>query len=211
MTKHMLHALQNFETNNKDPDNGTSNKHSKRRRHEYILKVPYKNECFTRKIKSTLKKIGINCMVVAEAGRSVKSFIKDQKTAVTCNCEICEAELTCATRHYVYQARCTTCGDSYIGASRRPLAGRISEHESSYRLNNNRTALGQHATEHRRQNDTNYIPVSGRRNFDQFFRNYEFEIIDKCKDTLETFIREGLLIEEIKPKLNNMCTNGFLE
>ena len=115
------------------------------------------------------------------------------------------------SRHFVYQANCNECGDQYIGASRRPILNRIQEHESSFRINNDRTTLGQHAAKHRHNDGTIYVPTTGTRNFESFFKQYSFDVVKKCKDTLETFINEGMLITSTKPKLNNMLRNGFTE
>ena len=204
VTKHMLHALERLKNDSApreprpDPD--------------YILKIPYINEGFTRRASNTLRKLGINARVVTESGRSVRSLISGTPVKEkNCQCELCNADIDCTTRHYVYKARCTKCGDLYIGASRRPVKGRINEHESSFRLNNSRTTLGHHAAEHRRQDDPHYTPASGKRDLNKFLENYEFGILERCKDTLDTFIREGLAIERIKPKINNMCGNGFTE
>ncbi len=103
------------------------------------------------------------------------------------------------------------CGEQYIGASRRPVLGRLQEHESSYRLNNDRTTLGQHEAEHRNEDGESYEPTRGTRNFGKFFHQYDVNIRKRCRDTLETFISEGMLIVNEKPKLNNMLRNGFIE
>ena len=176
----------------------------------YVLKIPYINEGFTRKVSSTVKKAGINARIVTQAGRSVKSLIRE-KTKNTCECELCKSGNDCSTSHFVYQADCNQCGDQYIGASRRPLKNRLQEHESSFRLNNSRTTLGQHASEHRMENNEEYRPKAGTRDFEKFLEYYDFNIVKKCKDTLETFINEGMLISINKPKLNNMLRNGFTE
>ena len=176
----------------------------------YVLKIPYINEGFTRKVSSTVKKAGINARIVTQAGRSVKSLIRE-KTKNTCECELCKSGNDCSTSHFVYQADCNQCGDQYIGASRRPLKNRLQEHESSFRLNNSRTTLGQHASEHRMENNEEYRPKAGTRAFEKFLEYYDFNIVKKCKDTLETFINEGMLISINKPKLNNMLRNGFTE
>ena len=176
----------------------------------YVLKIPYINEGFTRKVSSTVKKAGINARIVTQAGRSVKSLIRE-KTKNTCECELCKSGNDCSTSHFVYQADCNQCGDQYIGASRRPLKNRLQEHESSFRLNNSRTTLGQQASEHRMENNEEYRPKAGTRDFEKFLEYYDFNIVKKCKDTLETFINEGMLISINKPKLNNMLRNGFTE
>ena len=141
---------------------------------------------------------------------AVRSLINSPKEA-SCQCELCMADIDCSTRHYVYKAKCTKCGELYVGASRRPIKGRISEHESSFRLNYGRTSLGQHAAEHRRMDNPKYKPITGKRDFETFFKHFEFSIEERCKDTLDTFVREGLAINRIKPKINNMCGNGFTE
>ena len=45
---------------------------------DYVLKIPYINEGFTRKVSSTVKKAGINARIVTQAGRSVKSLIGEK-------------------------------------------------------------------------------------------------------------------------------------
>ncbi|MCP4489316.1 MAG: GIY-YIG nuclease family protein, partial [Gammaproteobacteria bacterium] len=144
--------------------------------------------------------------------QSVKNLIKDKRTN-TCQCKFCDANLNCSTSHYVYEAKCTVCKDTYVGASRRPLEARISEHESSVRLNNNRTTLGQHGARQRHQyhEDPDYVPVSGKRDYDKFFEHFDFKVLEKCKDTLDTFLREGLTLKSKKPALNVMARNGFTE
>ena len=82
---------------------------------------------------------------------------------------------------------------------------------SSFRLNNSRTTLGQHAAEHRKESNEIYHPKAGTRDFEKFLEFYNFNIMRKCKHTLETFINEGMLISTNKPKLNNMQSNGFTE
>ena len=201
VTRHMLQALEK---------KGSNTTTKPRPNLDYILKIPYINEGFTRKVNTTIKKLGISARVVTQAGRSVRSLINSPKEA-SCQCELCMADIDCSTRHYVYKAKCTKCGDLYVGASRRPIKGRISEHESSFRLNNGRTSLGQHAAEHRRMDNPKYKPKAGKRDFETFFKHFEFSIEERCKDTLDTFIREGLAIDRIKPKINNMCGNGFTE
>ena len=205
VTAHMLQAMEQMEkrdlTDSQKPTAPSP---------DYVLKIPYINEGFTRKVSSTVKKAGINARIVTQAGRSVKSLISE-KTKKTCNCELCKSGNDCSTSHFVYQADCNTCGDQYIGASRRPLKNRLQEHESSFRLNNSRTTLGQHAAEHRKESNEIYRPKAGTRDFEKFLEFYNLNIVRKCKDTLETFINEGMLISSNKPKLNNMQSNGFIE
>ena len=86
----------------------------------YALKSPYIKEDFTRKVSSTVKKAGINPRIVAHAGRSVKSLIRE-RTKKTCECELCKSGNDCSTSHIVYQADFNQSNNQYMGASRRPL------------------------------------------------------------------------------------------
>ena len=205
VTKHMLQALERLEVLT------SSTPREPRPEPDLILRIPYINESFTRRVNSSIKQPGINARVVTQAGKAVRSIISTPSKDEICECELCKADLNCTTRHYVYKAKCKKCGDLYIGASRRPIRGRINEHESSFRLNNSRTTLGYHAAEHRRADDPQYTPISGKRDLAKFFENFEFSISEQCKDTLDTFIREGLAIQRTKPKINNMCGNGFTD
>ncbi len=211
VSKHVLQALEQIEKSTTSPLSGGNQDTTKSSASpDYVLKIPYINEGFTRKVSATVKKTGINARIVTQAGRSVRSHINIDKVN-TCKCKLCNTGIDCATRHFVYQASCNKCGDQYIGASRRPILNRIQEHESSVRINNARTTLGQHAARHRHDDSTVYVPTTGTRNFNSFFKQYSFDVVKKCKDTLETFINEGMLITSTKPKLNNMLRNGFTE
>ena len=45
--------------------------------------------------------------------------------------------------------------------------------------------------------------------FPELLTHFKPEIIDRGKDTLDTFVREGIRLRNDKPPLNNMCLNGF--
>ena len=103
------------------------------------------------------------------------------------------------------------CSKKYNGASARPAIYRFNEHESSTRLLNDRTTLGQHIAEHSRTYDTIKAGEKGTRDYASFFDKYNLEIVAKCRDTLETFVKEGLYIRTYKQELNNMLSNGFVD
>ena len=45
--------------------------------------------------------------------------------------------------------------------------------------------------------------------FSKYIEHFRPEIIERGKDTLDTFVREGIRIKYDNPPLNNMNTNGF--
>ena len=90
---------------------------------------------------------------------------------------------------------------------------RVKEHESSVRLLNERTTLGEHILHSHPPSPSKLDKIKeqkGKRDFDNFFEHYQFTIKRKCRDTLETFIYEGLDIARTQPELNVMKSNGFI-
>ena len=127
------------------------------------------------------------------------------------DCVLCNEGFYCGQKHNVYKLTCKNCPDdnsSYIGASRRPSFKRLKEHEASVRRYNPRTTMGQHmiAAHPELKPET----IVNRVNFTDFLLNVSPEIVCRGKDTLETFIREGIYIRNEKPALNNINNNGFI-
>ena len=108
----------------------------------------------------------INARIVTQAGRSVKSLLRES-TKKKGEYELCKSANACSTSHFVYHADCNQCGDQYTGASRGPLKNRLQKRESSFILNNSRTTLGQQASEHRTESNEEYRPKAGTRYFEK--------------------------------------------
>ena len=112
----------------------------------------------------------------------------------------------------VYQAKCLTCNELYIGATGRNAKDRILEHESSIRCRNNRSTLGQHTQTHGPETRSKAIQKRSRKpDLKNLLKIYEFSKLAKGKDVLEVFIREGIAIQKHRPNLNNMSGNGFVK
>ena len=153
-------------------------------------------------MKSIVNKIGINAKVVVQSGRKLKSYVSP-KTHQKCGCKSCDLGINCKSRNYVYHATCLHCSEIYIGASARPdneKKGRISEYESSIRLPQqaNRTTLGRHKMA-KHPNTPLDIKTA-----------YKFKVLDTASDPLETFLKEGLLIQKHRPQINEMALNGYI-
>ena len=131
--------------------------------------------------------------------------------------------IPCNLRNFVYKAICQKCNKEYIGASHRPAKERIGEHAASIRKENKRTTLGQHIMEHSQEASR---PITRRatiraaaarkkssnpkENAKLLEEAFKFTIAKKCKNSLEAFITEGILIKKEKPDINNQCGNGFV-
>ena len=175
--------------------------------YEYLISIPYIDECFTRKVKKIMKDTDINARIVTLPGKSVKSLIK-QKSSNTCDCILCLNKTPCNQRNFVYSAKCKKCHELYIGASRRPAIDRFSEHEHSTRKFNDRTTLGQHQMEKHINSKPLHIP--NKVSFQNLLDNYDLKIEKTAKDTLELFLKEHIQIQKSRPQINNYTGNGFI-
>ena len=191
----------------------------------YIIKIPFISEQFTRLVKGNIKKSGFSGRVVVESGISLKDLTRNI-IYKPCSCLSCNVGVPCSLRNFVYKANCQKCDEEYIGCSYRPAKARIGEHEASVRNKNKRTTLGQHMVEHGQDdqsdsgttlnnNDNGRGHIRNRLEKDrinamELNKSYKFSIVRKCKDSLEAFISEGLHIKEERPKINNCIGNGFI-
>ena len=168
---------------------------------EFVLRVPYFNEAFSRIVKKKVKEAGISARVVICPGSKLKSHISNNKSLCTTkNCIACDINIPCNTRNFVYKATCLKCDEKYIGCSARPASERIKEYESSIRLKhqNERTSLGRHKEEmHNGEKD-------------DLKEMFNIELLAKAKDPLSVFLTEGLLIKQHRPGMNGQINNGFV-
>ena len=189
------------------------------------MKVPYVNEALTRKIKKAASRSGIPIRVVTTSGRTVKDEVKaalSRRLAPPppCSCELHQADIPCQQRNVVYKATCRRCGEDYIGGTGRPLSARVVEHERSQRLGNTKSALGRHLTKEHPEAVTKRRRKRGRpgekeieereTDYKIFFENFDFRVVGRGRDVLETFLRENMKIQRENPALNNCQTNGFI-
>ena len=150
-------------------------------------------------MKAGVKNNKINAKVVVKSSQNLRSQLTPPNVK-DCNCIGCTNNIPCNIRNYVYKAQCLHCPQFYIGASHRPGKERINEYESSIRLphQGKRTTLGRHKLEHHH----------GQKN--ELSSTYKFSIIDRAKDSLGCFLREGIHIKNQNPPINSKFNNGFI-
>ena len=204
-TCHILKVIQIVNNPSLAPNN------KEKPKFDYVYTIPYVSEAITRKIKKCLKDLDINARVVATSGKSLKNQLKE-KSPNNCKCTLCQHGITCTQKNIVYEASCNKCHESYVGATSRPSIKRILEHESSVRLKNNRTTIGQHFQTHYPKSST--VTRSSikktKPDLENFLKHFKFTKIDQAKDSFGVFILEGLAIAKKKPKINNMMENGWI-
>ena len=177
----------------------------------FILKVPYCSEASTRILRTKIKKSKLPIKLVTQSGTTVANLVKRQlKTRVAperdCTCDLHQNDTNCRERYVVYQATCTHCNDSYIGETTRTVISRMKEHESSTRLGNRRTPLGEHLLD---EHPHLISGGSGTREWDTFLSNFKVDILGRSRDTLGTYLLEDHLIRKLRPRLNTQCGNGY--
>ena len=176
--------------------------------YEFVYKIPYVNEGFTRIIQKTIDDLEINARVVPVAGISTRNIIKKEKTNY-CGCQLCEVGVMCTQKHAVYKATCYICSEAYIGVSNRQIVSRMKEHERGIRLNYNNSVLGQHYNHHFQNEDP--VPIlSDDPDYKNMLSMYKVQIIDRGSDSIESYIREGLQIAKQAPTLNTKLSNGWV-
>ena len=170
---------------------------------DFIFKIPYYTESYTRLMKKHIRDLNINARVVVASGHKLLSTIKSQHPSKgDCECTVCQLGIKCHNRNFVYQAECKGCDKVYVGGSSRPAKKRILEHASAVRLDSqtNRSSLAKHNLEiHEKENN-------------DISKMFKFTILEKGKDGVDTFIREGLALKKGNQKnhINEMMENGFV-
>ena len=180
---------------------------------QYVLKIPYTNEMALRQVKRAVKSSELPIRVVPSSGKTVANICKNtyrRRNTPDCDCTLHQHGINCRIRHAVYRATCKLCHDecTYVGATNRPLMGRINEHEAATRLGHtDASSVAEHANfkhfEHLRGD-------RGRREYENFFNMFDFDIVNKCTDPIDTYLREHRAIIKLKPSLNRMADNGWI-
>ena len=179
-----------------------------KKNYDFVFKIPYVNEGFTRIVQSKLQELDINARVVAIAGMSLEQLFRPPKINA-CTCELCSMGIWCSAKHLIYEAMCRMCHKCYNGVCNRPSECRLMEHERSTRLNDHSTALGKHMMEHIINGDP--IPIYTKKpDIKNLLEAYSIKILDKGTDCIDAYIREGLQILKNKPELNDKLNNGWV-
>ena len=141
-----------------------------------FIKFPYINDSIDRKIKTVLKRARIDARITRR-GRNIRSMLsKSNENQCTSNC----GTKNCQHKQVVYQFDCG-CSNSYIGSTKRTLHSRVSEHL--------------HPTASQK-------PTSVTLHRNQCNNDFAFNIIDRGCDVVDTRIKEGILIHQNQPSLN---------
>jgi len=136
---------------------------------------PYINDQIDRRIKRTIKKSKFN-IGLYRRNQSLRSFLnKSTPSPCPTNCAVDK----CQSMNGIYWYQCG-CNATYCGSSKRTLHERASEHNTL-----NPSAISSHRSQCQHESG----PAS-------------IKIIDKGRDTVDTRLREAIVIMNEKPTLN---------
>ena len=168
------------------------------------LCLPYVDEQLLCKIKSKVKKSGLNVKVAWQNKEKLKNMlVRSSLGKPKCpggqGCHTCKTGFRgdCTQKNVVYEIRCGICGGNgregiYIGETKRPLWLRFNEHVRDMINGTEDTPMGDHFRE---RHIGIVIPGSN--------IPLSVKIIHKSKDHPDRKIAESLLIKRNRPELNS--------
>lgn len=142
-----------------------------------FFKFPFIDEKTDRRVKNILRRTAPN-VHITRRGHNIRSMLSKSKLA-PCpdNCSIQK----CQTTKAVYEYTCG-CKENYIGSTKRTLHKRANDH-----INPAASQRPSSITTHQRACNNG---------------NWSFKILERGSDVVDTRIREGLLIRQLTPTLN---------
>ena len=162
------------------------------------LSLPFLTDSLKEICTDIVKKCGINNILLSwKPGRSLKSqLVSSQFSPQKCHkgCMSCAKTAKgyftkCDTRMFVYELKCSICGDTYIGQSSRFPHNRIYEHCRSVNNLEDDKAISTHFLENHSNDDISLF-------------DFTFRILKSCNDYLDMLISESELIKKYEPKIN---------
>ncbi len=144
------------------------------------LKLPFLSDQADRRIKQVFRREGVE-LRIAHKAQSLRNFLQKKKETLTCqlnNCPVNNRSL-CNERHVVYQLQCSSCYQTYIGSTIRPLHLRVKEH-----CTRRESSVYQHLRQ----------CTSG---------NISTKVLTKDSDKTNLRIKEAIYIRNLCPLLNS--------
>ena len=166
------------------------NKSVHKKRNPNILKMKYINDKTSCKIRTLIKKYDLPVNLVDIPNSNLYSSLQNKpKHNKHENCTVCDwlpSKYTCKDKFFVYKFTCKFCANFYIGQSSRPFKLRFMEHARSFN-NKISSALADH-----RSQCKHIVSID----------NFTLDILDKCKNPVDTRLSEARCIKSMKPNIN---------
>jgi hypothetical protein len=163
------------------------------------IKIPFISEGANSKIKKAIRKSELDLQLVNTKNTNIQSLGSKQGAIKCMKCNICEKlpeTLNCKTQNIVYSYKCRKCPDDtiYIGKTNNTIRDRNRNHRKCFKDKDTRgSAMAEHM--YKKHNMDNIC----------FDEAYEFNMLSKVNSNINTNLKEGSLINKLKPKLNRKC------
>jgi hypothetical protein len=163
------------------------------------IKVPFISDRANNKIKTAIKNSELELQLVNTKNTNIQSLGTKQGAQKCMKCTLCDKlpeTLNCRTQNIVYSYKCNKCPEdtSYIGKTNNTIRDRHRNHRKCFK---DKDIKGSAMAEHmfKKHNMDNVC-------FDDAF---EFNMLSKVNSNINTNLKEGNLINKLKPKLNRKC------
>ena len=179
----------------------TKNRRKRTTGEDGYLTLPYIDETLLCKVKSVVKRSGLNVKLAWRNENKLKNkLVRSAYTKPRCpggkRCNLCKSDFMgqCTQKNVVYMLKCKLCGTNgttsdYIGETKRPIRLRYNEHLRDMIGRNDDTPMGDHFRESHPEADHKPSPI-------------QVKVLYRAKDHPDRKIAESLLIRSHKPKLN---------
>ena len=177
-------------------------KSEEQKRFDGYLSLPYIDEQLLCKVKSKVKKSGLNVRIAwfnqnKLKNKLVRSSLQKPKCPGGQRCHTCKSGFSgdCTQKNVVYELSCNICHEqgqktTYIGETKRPVRLRFNEHYRDVQNETEDSPMGDHFRESHPQAEGHTVPLSIR-------------ILYRASDHPDRKLAESLLIQKNHPQLNN--------
>ena len=177
-------------------------KSEEQKRFDGYLSLPYIDEQLLCKVKSKVKKSGLNVRIAwfnqnILKKKLVRSSLQKPKCPGGQRCHTCKSGFSgdCTQKNVVYELSCNICHEqgqktTYIGETKRPVRLRFNEHYRDVQNETEDSPMGDHFRESHPQAEGHTVPLSIR-------------ILYRASDHPDRKLAESLLIQKNHPQLNN--------
>ena len=166
-----------------------------------FLTLPYVDENLLCKLKSVVKKSGLNVKLAWRNEQKLKKqLVRSAFTKPLCpggsRCTLCKTDFRgpCTQKNVVYMLECELCSKQYVGETKRPVRLRYNEHVRDLKGKKADTPMGDHfRIEHP---EAEFVPSL-----------MTMKVLYHARDHPDRKIAESLLIKKHLPELNSNVTS----
>ncbi len=153
------------------------------------------NERLSLECQKVLNEVGLPIKVIEKSGKTIKSHLMKSDPFKNKECEdetcpVCSGDnrINCKTRDVVYELKCKTCSENYVGETSDSIKERTSEHLYACRMRSKDSVFYKHFSQKHNGNEN----------------ELQIEILGRCSgDAMLRQCMESVAIRDKEPSLNS--------